>query len=97
MFPHSLGHLRTWSLIDVTVWGSLSGAALARGSISVRVEFEFKNPHLLLVCYLCFKLAVQDGSSQLPSPTTMPATCYHAVLVIVNLNPLEIEVKSFLK
>ena len=46
--------------------------------MSLGAGFEIKKPLLLPVCSLCFLLAVQDVSSQLPAPAALPEASHQA-------------------
>ena len=58
-------------------FGRIDRCDLADGSMSLWVGLESVKPLSLLICSLCFMPVIQDVSSQLPAPVSMPIYCCH--------------------
>lgn len=77
--PHSLGYLNTSLPVGGTVWRRLGGITMGHQEPLLK----WKKPSLLFA--LCFLISVEDATSPLPVPTTIPTAFCHAVPALGNL------------
>lgn len=77
---HQHMHLQPWSPVGGATWGNFWGCGLAGGRALLEMGLRSYSFTPLAVCLLCFVFEVENVSSQLPAPASVPA----AVLMVTD-------------